>query len=145
MLQANESRLPVLRKWASGSARKGVGMKCRDAACRVYGGGKQHPVMWHALLARLTPVTCFVCPTYSCNTLCLPNLLLWHTLFAQLAPITRHAASLHLCEALLQRCRCNHSRESEHCFQSAKALLSSCKSIAFRLQKHYSQRIKSMR
>ena len=45
MLRANESRLPELRKQVSRGARKGVRMKCRDAACRVYGGGKQHPVM----------------------------------------------------------------------------------------------------
>ena len=45
MLRERVSRLPVLRKQASRGARKGVGMKCRDAACRVYAGGKQHPVM----------------------------------------------------------------------------------------------------
>ena len=41
--------------------------------------------------------------------------------------------------------RCNHFRVSEHSFQPAEALLSGCKSIAFRLQKHSSQRLKSMR
>ena len=37
MLQANESRLPVLQKQVSGGVRRGVGMQCRDAACRVTG------------------------------------------------------------------------------------------------------------
>ena len=37
MLRVNESRLPVLRKQASGGVRKGGGIKCRDAACRVTG------------------------------------------------------------------------------------------------------------